>query len=179
VYWLGHLGITAGLAFTSQKVFARPVPEAEAKQSAWMPDFRIIFIGVLTPDLIDKPIAYLFFDTTRLFAHSLFFYLLILMIGSVLFKRARPGVLMFVAAALIHLIEDQMWKQSKVLFWPFTGIGFSPTEQQGVGERVSSLLSQNYLLVPEIVGGTILIALMWRITTQKSWSKFFNTGKVD
>ena len=97
----------------------------------------------------------------------------------VLFKKNRADVMMFVAGSLIHLAEDQMWKQSGVLFWPFLGFNFAPTEQRGVGERFSDLVNQNYILIPEVIGGIILILLVWRITSQKSWMTFLKTGRIN
>lgn len=182
MYWLGHLGITAGAAFASQKLFLKAdstdISEVK-KQGIAFPDFRIIFAGAIAPDIIDKPIGYLFFDTTRLFGHSFAFYFLIFLFVWTAFKKYRSTAFMFSAAAFIHLIEDQMWKQSEVLFWPFQGLNFSATEQPGVSERVSSFFNENYLLVPEIIGGIILMSLILRLTARKSWRQFFHAGRID
>ncbi len=191
MYLLGHLGVTAGAIFIAQKIVERKNPSQNTlgkispqdKKSTLFSnfkslDFRILFAGVLFPDVIDKPIGFLFFDTTRIFGHSILFHLVVLLLGTVLFRKSRGSIVTFVSGSLIHLVEDQMWKQGRVLFWPFLGFDFLPTEQRGVSERFSDLVSQNHILIPEIIGGIVLILLAWRITSQKTWGDFLNTGRI-
>lgn len=191
MYLLGHLGVAAGAIFIAQKIVEKKNPpqntpgkiSSQGKKSTLISnvkslDFRILFAGVLFPDVIDKPIGFLFFDTTRIFGHSISFHMIIFLLGMVLFRKSRWSMLTFVSGSLIHLVEDQMWKQGRVLFWPFLGFDFLPTAQRGVSERFSDLVSQNYILIPEIIGGIVLILLAWRITSQKSWGDFLNTGRI-
>lgn len=180
MYWLGHMGITAGAGFISQKILTKtPAKVLKSNPGLWSLDFRAVLAGSLTPDVIDKPLGYLFFDTTRLFGHSITLYLLIFIAGIIMFKNKKGIVAAFSLAAMIHLAEDQMWKQTDVLLWPFLGMKFSPTEQPGIGQRASDFLNENYLLIPEIIGGIALSALILRITANRSWRSFFSTGQIN
>jgi hypothetical protein len=48
--------------------------------------------------------------------------------------------------SLFHLIEDQLWKRPKILFWPLRGLSFPKDTIDYVGLDQVSMLFKNLLL---------------------------------
>jgi hypothetical protein len=67
----GHIGITLGVAWL-----------IESKLKVKM-DYRLIIIGSLLPDIIDKPVGMILLplNNGRVFGHTLLFILILLLIG--------------------------------------------------------------------------------------------------
>ena len=92
-------------------------------------DYRLIFIGALLPDIIDKPIGrYIFvdiFENGRIFGHTLLFFLAITFIAAYLYKRNRYlGLFSLSCGILSHLIADGMLFDPRTFFWPLFGPSF-------------------------------------------------------
>ena len=115
LFW--HLGMTAAIVFLT--LGKRRI------------DYRVVLLGSILSDLIDKPIGRIFFEdtfqTSRLFAHTLLF-VVILVLGMQLFlrgERARRWYVLAVAV-LLHLVLDGLWSDPITLFWPAFGTEFPP-----------------------------------------------------
>lgn len=114
MFILGHLGITLGIFYLASLAFP------SLKRHI---DYRFIAVGALLPDLIDKAIGRVLFEdifaSGRLFAHSLVFVIVILVVGYVYFRQQGDSRIMMVAgASFLHLMEDQMWMNPQTFFWP-------------------------------------------------------------
>src|SRR2546430_17132957 len=83
VFLLGHLGIGLGLAWLL------------STRSSVRIDYRLILVGSILPDLIDKPLAFLLSLEGRLWAHTFLFLFAILALSFVPSWRRVPlsGVL--------------------------------------------------------------------------------------
>lgn len=92
-------------------------------------DYRVVLLGAILPDLIDKPVGRIFFEDTfqnsRLFAHTLAF-VLALLLFVIAFLRGASARRWFVlpVAVLIHLALDAMWAEPVTLFWPLFSFEF-------------------------------------------------------
>lgn len=91
----GHIGITLGIAWL-----------VESRLKIKM-DYKLIIIGSLLPDIIDKPVGMIILPlhNGRIFGHTLLFILILLLIG---LKYRKSLFLSF--ASFLHLIEDEIWK---------------------------------------------------------------------
>jgi len=83
-------------------------------------------IGAVLPDLIDKPIGYIFFADVfgngRIFMHSLLVFGILLIIGLVSWKhRAHPAILAVALGVLSHQILDLMWEDPTTWYYPLFG----------------------------------------------------------
>lgn len=113
IFW--HLGVTAALVVVTLGV--RRI------------DYRVVLLGAILPDLIDKPIGRIFFaeefQTGRLFGHTLLF-VTALLLGIQLLLRGQQARRWFILpiAALIHLALDGMWNDPVTLFWPLFSTSF-------------------------------------------------------
>ena len=91
-------------------------------------DFRLLVIGSILPDIVDKSLWLLFFpedlNATRLIAHTLWFPILLLLgwwFGS---RRGLNFLLPLGIGSALHLVFDGMFAMPATLLWPFMGWGF-------------------------------------------------------
>src|SRR5256712_12655279 len=78
MFLLGHLGIGLGLAWLL------------STRSSVRIDYRLILVGAILPDVIDKPLAFLLSLEGRLWAHTFLFLFAILALSFVPSWRGAP-----------------------------------------------------------------------------------------
>ncbi len=113
-------------------------------------DYRLLFVGVLLPDMIDAP-----FGNAR-WAHSLTVTvgaLVLVMLVTAGRKPIRRLLLGLPIGMLLHLVWDGAFTATKVFWWPFIG-GWGNT-------RVPSLERGWLNLVLELIGAAIAV-WAWR-----------------
>lgn len=164
MYTLGELGISLGLAW----IVAYRIRETV--------DFRLVLLGSIFPDLIDKPLGQILQLEARLWAHTLLFLAAILLLSRVPRMRWLGWIGFGVA---VHLLVDLMWNQPNVALWPLYGWGFPPGDQSFAG-YLDVLLHDPYVQFGEITGSLILVAAAWRyrITSWKALRKFLRDGRL-
>ncbi len=142
----GHLGVSIGIGYLIEKKFKIKV------------DYKLLALGALLPDIIDKPLGLIFLPihNGRIYAHTLLFLFILTMLSLKIEK------LQYVALGdALHLLEDRMWMQPTTLFWPLLGnfpsgkINFSSFIQMILSEYTPSL---TYTFISEVVGLCILVA---------------------
>ncbi len=147
MYALGELGIGLGLAW----VVSYPHRAAV--------DFRLVLLGSILPDLIDKPLGAILHLEARLWAHSLLFLAVILAASLVPVLR---GLRWVGFGDAVHLLVDLIWQQPQVMLWPLLGVAFpAETTPQSIGSYLHILLTDPYVQFGEIVGSIILISMAW------------------
>jgi hypothetical protein len=83
-------------------------------------------IGSILPDLIDKPLGYIVFENTldygRIYAHTVLFFLVVLVIGLLVWYRygSFAGVALALGV-LSHDLLDAMWAEPANWYYPFLG----------------------------------------------------------
>jgi membrane-bound metal-dependent hydrolase YbcI (DUF457 family) len=82
--------------------------------------------GAIFPDLIDKPLGYLFFSGNlhqgRIFFHTLVVALLVLVLAILAVReKAWDLALLFAGGFLLHQLLDLMWQAPVHWFYPFLG----------------------------------------------------------
>jgi hypothetical protein len=172
----GHIGVTLGVFF-GLGIF---LPRLKT-----IIDPKYLVIGALLPDLIDKPLGMVIFASTittgRMIGHTLLFSLLLLLVGVYLYEKKGDIIIMSLSTgSLFHLIEDQMWKSPKILFWPLQGLSFPKDTIDYVGlEQVSTLFKKSFTLnsshssIPEILGlGVIVILTLHWLIKKLGQNKF-------
>ena len=147
-------------------------------------DIRVLLIGSLLPDIVDKPIGiYLFrntFSTGRIFCHTLLFLILITIAGIYLYRsRTKVWLLVLSFGMLIHLLLDQMWLVPRTLLWPLYGFHFPPEDVSEWGrEMLHALRTDPGTYVPEIIGGVILAWFIWTLARDSKFCAFIKNGRV-
>ena len=209
----GHTGITLGVAAllanalpggyfsrnTGNEVIESSSPSSQVPQAvsgnpghrtSWFVslgarmDIRLLLIGSLLPDIIDKPVGLFFFreaiSNGRIFCHTLLFLFLTTMAGVYLYRRLGKTHLFAVSfGVLTHLIFDQMWRNPHTLFWPFLGLIFDREDAaEWLINIFNALFTEPETYLPELAGAIILgwfvVTLMLR---RKVWH-FLRSGQI-
>ncbi|MEO7803493.1 MAG: metal-dependent hydrolase [Actinomycetota bacterium] len=168
-----HLGVTCGIVFAT--LGRRRI------------DYRVVMLGAILPDLVDKPLGRLFFEDTfhrsRLFGHTILF-ATVLLLGFQFVLRgdvARRWFILPIAAA-IHLALDGMWNDPVTLFWPFFGTTFPPVFVDNYWlEVLQRPLTHPLELVKEVLGAAILIYLgfAYGLFDRLAFRRFLSSGKLE
>ncbi len=164
--FFGHIGITMGAARISRLGGI---------------DYRMVLLGSLLPDIIDKPIFLLFGNSASLsgrdYAHTLLFNL-ILLAGGLLLARADKRWLLFLSlGSLAHLIFDQIWLNMETMLWPLLG-ALIRGDTSTLLSRIWSGLFTPGVYIPEIAGLTILGLFIYRIIKMRGIQRFLLTGNI-
>ncbi len=145
-------------------------------------DYRIVLVGSLLPDIIDKPVWLLVnsgvFLSGRDYAHTLLFNLVLLVGGLILIRYRKSWLLIISLASLMHLILDQMWNSLAVLLWPL--LGPLPKEETAgwLSNTVQALFLYPEVYIPEIVGLVIVLLFVYRLVMRKSVISFIRDGTI-
>lgn len=173
--FFGHLGITTGAIKAYEKLFSKDKNPI---------DYRVVLVGSILPDLIDKPIgAFLFrstFHNSRIFSHSLLFSAILISIGIYsLLSHGKNNILVLGISSFIHLILDSMWLYPSILFWPYFGFSF-PVRPEGnwVQSDLIRLVSDPGYFLPEIIGFLIIAYFFISLIRNKGLKNFINFGRL-
>lgn len=164
----------------------RPVRQA----SSWLTalgksiDIRLLFIGSLLPDIVDKPLGHLFFiealSNGRVFGHTLLFFIIIALVGLYLYRsRSQLWLSMVAFGTLLHLILDQMWQTPQTLLWPVFGFAFPREDMTGwAQDTLQALLTNPAVYIPEVIGAGIIALFGWFLLRRKQILAFIRRGEI-
>jgi hypothetical protein len=170
LFW--HLGLTAGIVFLT--LGRRRI------------DYRVVLLGAILPDLIDKPIGRVFFpdqfENSRLFGHTFLFAIALLLVIQ-LVTRGATARRWFVLpiAVLIHLALDGMWNEPVTLFWPLFGLEFPRMPMENYWWEVFIRLFQHPIEgLKELAGLAVLLYMSFAYELHKRTRlrEFVRTGTL-
>jgi len=147
-------------------------------------DLRLLLIGSLLPDIIDKPVGQYFFRLTfnngRIFCHTLLFLLLITVSGWYLYRRRRQAWLIILAfGTCMHVILDRMWQTPRNFLWPLYGPSFQKAELTDWLSNIFQLLfTEPEIYVPEAVGTLVLVWFAGTLLYRRKIFAFIWHGRV-
>jgi inner membrane protein len=185
----GHVGITLGAAAVAARAVSRQ-KDKRTPSAPWFAtlsryaDIRLLIIGSMLPDIIDKPVGWYFFRDTfnngRIYAHTLLFLVLISAAGYFLYRRQkRRWLLTLAAGVLTHLAMDEMWQAPRTFFWPLLGLTFDKYYfTEWAANILKALMTTPYLYVSETIGLGVFIWFMEEIVSRKSIKLFLRHGKI-
>lgn len=198
--FFGHIGLTLAITRTLDKT----INNRNSKVTILDIDYRLIILGSMLPDIIDKGILLFLFGKGlsygRLLAHSLLFTLLLSVLGmAVLYFYRKSWVIALAICFFIHQMLDAMWNQFNIFLWP--AYNFSSFEiyrnieiltprlliiplkviQSGQIELtwkyVINTLFDPYVYISEMVGLIILLYFIFILIRRKQFIRFIKTGK--
>jgi len=204
----GHIGITAGVVKACDILVSvrRPDNSYESGSSSrfgivirkkWLRlhhllsgikgrigsiDYRIVLLGSLLPDIIDKPV-WLFAvshiaSSGRGYAHTLLFNLALFIWGLILIRYRKSWLLIMSLCSFMHLIFDQIWNSPVVLLWPLLG-PFPKEETVGwLPNMIQALFSHPSVYIPEIIGLVIVLLFAYRVVIRRSLISFIRSGAI-
>ena len=149
-------------------------------------DYRLILLGSMLPDLIDKPMGLLApglgLGIGRGIAHTLVFALILLVVGLFFYGVGRRGLLYVALASAGHLVLDRIWQLPQVLFWPLYGYAFPAVGRSGILAQLAawwySLWTNPWVFVPEIIGAAVILAFSLSLRRHGGFSEFAKSGTV-
>ncbi len=160
---MGHIGITVGIfALIRKHPLFSNIPI----------DLKIVALGSMLPDFIDKPMGQVLLADSigngRMLAHTLLFCLLLLSAGLYVHTNSQyTGIIIISAASFLHLLEDSLWTTPETFFWPLPGLEFANnTPQIGFTDFfidvfiISYTPALNQVFISEIAGLICLIGIM-------------------
>ena len=147
-------------------------------------DIRLLLIGSLLPDIIDKPIGQFFFKETfsngRIFCHTLLFLIIITLTGLYLYRRRSTTWLLVLSfGTFTHLVCDLMWCSPRTLLWPIYGLAFERLDLiDWMPRMLHMLVTDPRVYVPELVGAVILIWFAVGLVRGRKAFAFVKYGQV-
>jgi hypothetical protein len=149
LFW--HLGMTCAIVFFA--LGARRI------------DYRVVLLGAVISDVVDKPIGRIFFEdyfeSGRLYGHTLLVATVLLLTIQLTLRgaTARRWFILPICM-LIHQVLDAMWDSPIAWFWPLFGSKFPPDPKDNYWwEVLTRPLDHPWVLVQEAVGLALLIYL--------------------
>ena len=186
----GHVGLTLAVAYPVERIRGRYAQSGDdaglGPPLAHRLDFRLIVVGSLVPDMIDKPLGFLLApdlvnNGTRSVAHGVVFALLFIAASAVWFWHTRRlGLLGLSGAAAGHMVLDRMWGQPEIVLWPFLGWSF-PVGTVDLAQRSSAYLRDLlafYTDAPELVGAVVIVLFATRLWRTRAVLPFLREGSV-
>lgn len=200
---LGHVGITIGASLvvsgvkkalqsiaTKKAIMSEAIPHKVAADTSlfvfWIKhiDIRMLILGSLLPDIIDKPVGHLlfreYFSNGRIFSHTLIFFIIISIFGLFYSRHYHKNRFPFLSfGILIHLALDQMWSAPRTLFWPVLGLAFDKTDiSDWVGGIWQSLYTDPSVYIPEIVGFAIIVLVLSQLIKNNALYSFISNSNI-
>ncbi len=149
-------------------------------------DYRLVLLGSLLPDIIDKPVwlfvARLNSDTAlsgRDYTHTLLFNLALFISALVLIRYRKSWLLLISLSSFMHLIFDQMWNSPAVLLWPLLGPFPKEETVDWLPNIFQALFSYPDVYIPEIIGLAIVLLFAYRIVMRKNVISFVRGGAIE
>jgi inner membrane protein len=131
-------------------------------------DYRMIALAAMGPDLVDKPLATVYFyrkyKSAVLFAHTLLATLLVFWVTVV----RIPRIWVYSAAWLGHALLDRLWLFPDTFYWPLRGWRFhvwgkQGSEQEEIGAAYWYAFTRRKELWGWELGGLLVLAIfIWR-----------------
>ncbi|TSA43942.1 metal-dependent hydrolase, partial [bacterium] len=149
-------------------------------------DYRLVLIGSMLPDLLDKPVWFLsqaaLLPSGRSYAHSLLFNLILIAGGLILSKYRKLGLLTLALSSLTHLLLDEIWNNPVTLWWPFLGSIPQKDTTGWLSDVIRPLLLQpgsNILeITEEIIGIAVILLLIYRVISRNGIKEFIKKGTI-
>jgi membrane-bound metal-dependent hydrolase YbcI (DUF457 family) len=209
VFIFGHIGITLGAAViiagalhrSKKSTFqsdspAHPAaaPDVTTKLTpgsstlvSWIEslssfmDVRLLVVGSMLPDIIDKPLGFFGFGDGRSITHTLLVTIILLAVAAFLYLRYHRTWLLAIAAGTVcHVLLDGMWNSLYVFYWPAYGWTFPDKIFSSFWSIwVESLLHNPAAFIPESLGVIVVIGLFWWLMGSRKFFSLIVRGRIN
>lgn len=189
----GHVGITTGVI----KLYEKATKIKNSNNNNHI-DYRIVMIGSMLPDIIDKPLVQIIYGLENheghFIAHSLIFSVLMIVIGMIIFPmNTNKSVFLLGIYSLIHQLFDKMMLIPNIFFLPNANSGhfmilkrleFVHDITIPIYTRFPYLMGvviyfeKPYVFISEVIGFSIIVYFTYELFTNKGYIKFFKYGRL-
>ena len=133
--------------------------------------WAVLFTGIggVICDLVDKPLGHIFLSGSindgRIFSHTLLVFLILLILGVVLWKlnRRRIFFLCLSIGVILHQLGDEMWSIPQNWFWPFFGPFCESTAIWPAIPEWFIIIAQTAVIIVAIGVGVYCAAVVWKL----------------
>ncbi len=170
---LGHMTVATGTVWIGSRLLGRS--SDTTKQLVNQIDYRLVLLGGLLPDLIDKPLAWFFLHdyvdgNGHVYGHTLLAALVVILPGLLLVVvRSDPRVVAMGIAMLSHLVVDPTNHSPENLLWPLLGTEFPQV----------TLLGLKMTILTESISALMLLAAGRYLYRVNKLHQFIRTGRLD
>ncbi len=147
-------------------------------------DIRILLVGSLLPDIVDKPVGvFLFraiFDNGRIVCHTLLFTIVIMLAGLYLYRsRGKTWLLVLSFGSLMHIMLDKMWLYPRTFLWPLYGLAFEKVGVENWLYYIShALVTDPPTFISELIGAAILFWFALVLLKRRKVLAFIKCGHI-
>lgn len=165
--------VAAGTVWFGSRLLGRS--RDAARQLVNQIDYRLVLLGSLIPDLIDKPIGRILFHdyfegNGHLYGHTLVAAFAVVLPGLLLVVVwSDPRLLAMGIAMLSHLAVDPTNHSLEILLWPLLGTEFPQV----------TLLGLRSSILTETISAMMLLLAGRHFYRTNRLHKFIRTGRVD
>lgn len=136
-------------------------------------DFRLVALGSLLPDLVERILRRSVFRGTRdgnehTLGHTLLLNLGILIAGARLAERGDARFLSVGTGALTHLLVDPVIRAPRTLFWPL--LGFSFPHVRGLGTLPT--------IATQVAAGAVVVGVAQALARRGHLRRFLFSGRL-
>lgn len=147
-------------------------------------DVRLLILGSMFPDIIDKPLSFFGFGDGRFITHTLLVTVIFILASLYLFLYHRKTWLLAIAIGMCtHLILDLMWVTPETFFWPLFGwmLPSSPYRMSftQIGLWWHTLITNPNTAISEAIGFLILAVCTIILVHQNILKSILIKGKVN
>jgi len=184
VFLFGHVGLTWGGVLAAEAASRRlPALGRPARALAGGLDYRVVILGSMLPDVIDKPLGVYILggglSNGRIFAHTLLFVGLLLLASLLTRASFRPVLALTALGVGAHLLLDRMWEEPHTLLWPLLGWRFERVSVSGwSGHMLEQFLSDPYTYASEAVGAAVVVVLLAVLIRRGGLRDFILAGRM-
>lgn len=205
MFLLAHVGVTMAAARVGLWVWQRvqengqaeargsgendpPAPSWPERSEPGVVDFRLVGLGSLAPDLIDKSLGLGIVllgappASSRMYGHTLLFALLLLLAATFFPRLGRPLWLGLFLGDAWHLLLDGMWRARETLWWPLYGLSFPPETLLEGGQAFvrywQAFLTDRFIQGTEMLGAFLLLTMLVRLLIRRRLHRFLREGKL-
>lgn len=153
---LAHVGLTVGMAQAVEHI----AKNGGNGKAGLRLDYRLVVLGSMLPDLIDKPLGHFILRDTlnngRIYCHTLAFALIFLVFALIALRLGKAGLMVVWSGLVVHLVLDGIWRAPATLFWPLYGWSFPALEYHFFWDTLKNL-AQPHNFIPELMGAAVLL----------------------
>ncbi|MDD3224365.1 MAG: metal-dependent hydrolase [Clostridium sp.] len=173
--FFGHVGPTMALIKGYDKI--------RSKKEDYI-DYRVVMVGSVLPDIIDKPIGAVFFrnvfHNSRIFGHTLLFSLILILIGifrMIKYKKTGNNFFILGICSFVHQMLDSMWLYKAIFLWPLYGLQF-PRRAEGdwLDQGITRLFTDPTYFTAEIIGFIIVMYFLVQLIRTGKLKLFIKKG---
>ncbi|HSP54480.1 MAG TPA: metal-dependent hydrolase [Dehalococcoidia bacterium] len=173
MYPVTHMAIAVGSVWTGESVWHRlGRRRSSANGVVHAIDYRIVALGALLPDAIDKPLWRITghdIGSDHTIGHTLVFSLAILAAGALFARRGESRLLWLGLGAVSHPLVDPVVVYPSTLLWPLFGVSFGPTP---------GIPSPYLRVLDAVLAGIGAVGLMRSNRFRGHTKRFLTTGEL-